>query len=192
MDDFWFPEVSLGRIVMVNNAKKETASKIRRLLGDKYFLLTLVWIPVTAFLVSGMYLRLLPLNIRLGSFFVAHWLGIAGTIFIAVFTPVFCILKRRSPKRYRTLLGVHVTGNLVSVTFIGIHFAQQVRRWPNIQLATGIALGAMLILQASTGVVGRFQIGGSLRRYWRFIHTALPLTFYLVIIIHVLHGLGFL
>ena len=177
---------------MVNDEKKESHTKIRQLLGDKYFLLTLAWIPITASLVSGMYLRLLPLNVRLGSFFAAHWLGITGTLFIFVFTPAFYILKRRAPKRYRTLLGAHVTGNLVSVTLIGIHFAQQVRRWPNIDLATGIALAAMVILQASTGIIGRFQIGGSLRKYWRFIHKALPLTFYLVIGIHVLHGLGFL
>ncbi|MDH5419374.1 MAG: hypothetical protein OEX06_03485, partial [Candidatus Bathyarchaeota archaeon] len=58
------------------------------------------------------------------------------------------------------------------------------------KLGTGVTLVAAVILLVSTGFFQRFLIGRRLRRYWRFIHVSVTMSFYLIILVHILHGLG--
>jgi hypothetical protein len=42
----------------------------------------------------------------------------------------------------------------------------------------------------STGFFQRFGLGRRLGRYWRFVHVSVTMSFYFIILVHVLHGLG--
>src|SRR4030042_2772496 len=93
----------------------------------------------------------------------------AGVLFIAVATPIYYLLKRSYPTHKRSLLGVHMFGNLISVMFVSIHFTQQISRpaiaYPS--LGTGIVLYPTMVLLVLAGFVLVF---GLPKKYgaWRF------------------------
>jgi hypothetical protein len=120
-----------------------------------------------------------------------HWIGWAGTLYIALATPVYPIVKRRQPHRMRKTLYLHVVGNLLAVLLVSVHFAHQVTRpessYPD--LGTGVVLYAAMVLLVATGMVLVSGVGKRLGKHVRFVHPALALTFYLVIVMHIIHGL---
>ncbi|MBN1683000.1 hypothetical protein JW865_05555 [Candidatus Bathyarchaeota archaeon] len=120
-----------------------------------------------------------------------HWLGWIGTLFIAITVPIYFFIKRKMPKKIRGMLKIHVFGNLLSVTMISIHFAHQVTRpASNYQeLGTGIVLYAAMILLVSSGFLQYFGLAKSKIKSMKFLHPAIALTFYLTIIMHILHGI---
>jgi hypothetical protein len=138
------------------------------------------------------YFRWFDFRFNIGPFLFNHWLGIVGTLFIAVYTPVFYVLKRRHPKGARTLLGIHSFGNLLAFMFVSVHFSHQLGRPPTAfpDLATGVPLYAAMILLTVTGLLQRFKVAGKRGRYWRFVHVSMAMSFYLIILVHVLHGFG--
>jgi hypothetical protein len=140
----------------------------------------------------GNYLRWWNLNFYVGPEYFHHWLVFIGAGYIALFTPVYSIIKRRFPEHFGTLLNIHVFGNLVAFLFISIHFTQQMGRPAQFAptLGTGLALYTIVAIMVITGFVQRFQLVGSFLRSWRFIHVSLSLSFYIVVIIHMLHNLG--
>ena len=158
------------------------------------FWIALLLILITVFVMFAVYFDLLQLHITIGPYFIHHWLSWTGTTFIAIFIPIYHWLKRRKPQSFKTLLGMHVFGNLTSFLFISIHFAQQISRpaqfYPD--LGTGIVLYASLLLLVSTGFLSRFPIVKSMGKSLRFVHLSVTVTFYLVILVHILHGLGFI
>jgi len=137
------------------------------------------------------YSRLISLRFEIAGESAHHLLSWAGVLFIAVFTPVYYFLKSSYPNRFRTLLGIHMFGNLISVTVISIHFTHQISRpataFPN--LGTGIVLYPTVLLLVLAGFVLAF---GFSKKYgtWKFFHSSLAVTFYMVIVVHLLHGLG--
>ncbi|HLE75702.1 MAG TPA: hypothetical protein VI864_06635 [Candidatus Bathyarchaeia archaeon] len=153
--------------------------------------LALSIVAVTVILMIAVYFRFLRLHIALSEFDIHHWLSWTGTLFIAFFTPAYYFLKRRYPQKFRTLLKAHVFGNLLSVMFVSIHLTQQISRPPQAypQLGTGIVLYAAMILLTLTGFFLRFQAARNLTRRLRFLHTSVAVSFYLIIVVHVLHGL---
>jgi len=146
----------------------------------------------TVYLSFSSYFRWLNFRFIIGPFSLHHWLSITGTIFIAVYTPAYYFLKRRSPRRMRTLLGIHCFGNLLAFMFISVHFSHHLGRPPQFypEPGTGVTLYVAVILLTATGFLQRFQIARKLGRYWRFIHISVTTSFYLIILVHVLHGLG--
>lgn len=146
---------------------------------------------VTVILMVAVYTRFLNLHIYVGPFYIHHWLSWTGTVFIAFFTPVYYLAKRRAPAKLKTLLKIHVFGNLIAVMFVSIHFTQQISRPPQAypDIGTGIVLYATMILLVLTGFFLRFQIAKKSRTALKFIHTSATVTFYLIILVHILHGL---
>lgn len=146
----------------------------------------------TAYLIPAAYYRWINFRFLIGTEPFHHWLSWSGTLFIAFFTPTYSILKRRYPKRIKTLLGIKVLGNLVAFMFISVHIAHQLGRPPQFypRLGTGVTLYVTLILLVSTGYCQRFHLGRRLLRYWRFIHVSVMMSFYIIILVHILHGLG--
>jgi len=140
----------------------------------------------------GNYLRWWDLNFYVGPEYFHHWLVFTGAGFIAIFTPIYSMMKRRSPKHFGALLNVHVFGNLIAFLFISIHFTQQMGRPAQFAptLGTGLALYTIVAVMVITGFVQRFRLVRSFPRSWRFIHVSLSLSFYIVVIIHMLHNLG--
>lgn len=166
-----------------------------RLLRDVTFWSVLLIVLVTLYLMVATYFRWINLHFTVdlfsASFFLHHWFSLIGTLFIAVFVPTYYVLKRRYAKRLKALLRFHVFGNLLAFLLVSIHFAQQIGRpiqfYPD--LGTGIVLYPTMIILVVTGFFQRFQIAKSLGKSWKFIHTGMTVTFYMTILIHVLHGL---
>lgn len=160
-------------------------------LKDPNFLSASLIIFVTVYLMFAGYFRWLNFRFIIGPFSFHHLLSITGTLFIAIYTPAYYFLKRRSPRRMRRLLGIHCFGNLLAFMFVSVHFSHHLGRPPQFfpDLGTGVTLYAAVILLAATGFLQRFRVIGKLR-YWRFVHISMTMSFYLIILVHVLHGLG--
>ncbi len=156
------------------------------------FYIALLLVLVIIVLSVGNYLRWWDLHFYVGPFYSHHWLSIIGASYVAIITPLFSIMKRRSPQRYGGLLNLHIFGNLIAFLFVSIHFTQQMGRPAQFAptLGTGLALYIILASMTITGFMYRFQLIGGLLKSLRFIHVSLSLSFYIVVIIHVLHNTG--
>jgi hypothetical protein len=161
---------------------------------DNSFLIAITLIIVSIILAFSAYFRWINFGLVYGPYRVNHWLGWLGVAYIGVVTPAYRVMKKRDPKRIRSLLNIHCLGNLVAFMFISIHFAHQLGRplqfYPN--LGTGIVLYAGVLLNVFTGFLQKFRILKEEYKTWRFIHLGVTLSFYLTIIIHILHGVGFI
>ena len=153
-------------------------------------IIALLIVGITLFLMVGVYFRIFKFHILYEEFYYHHWFTWIGTAYIAFATPLYYLLKRRYPNRFKTFLYIHVFGNLLAFMLISIHFTQEASR-SNIVLGTGIVLYAVIITLVSTGFLLRFS---SSKKFWgksiRYIHTAVTLSFYLIIIVHILHGVN--
>lgn len=140
----------------------------------------------------GNYFRWWNLHFYVGPLYFHHWLSFTGAGFIAIFTPIYSIVKRRSPVRFRTLFDIHVFGNLVAFLFISMHFTQHMGRPEEFapELGTGLALYVIVGIMVVTGFMQRFRLARRFLKSWRFTHVSLSLAFYIVVVIHVLHNLG--
>ncbi len=129
------------------------------------------------------------IEIRIGQYTLHHWFTITGTLWIALFTPIYYFIKRKYINRLKGILFTHVFSNLIALTLISIHFAHQIGRpaqfYPD--LGTGIVLYPTVILLVITGFLRRFNLFKG-RNYVFFLHKSLTVTFYFVIIVHMLHG----
>jgi len=130
-----------------------------------------------------------------GPFRANHWFVWIGTLYIAFAVPIIAILKKRLPSKFKTLFGVHVFGNLIAFLLVSLHFAAQIDRpltaYP--QLGTGLALYIIMIMLVATGFTHRYQLIPQIKSQTRkFVHVGLTFSFYIIIGIHILHGLGFL
>ncbi len=163
------------------------------LLRSKEFWAALSIVIVTVILMATILLDLFSIGFRLGPFRANHWLVWIGTLYIAIAVPTLAILKKRRPQKYLTLFRIHVFGNLFAFLLISLHFASQIGRpataYP--ELGTGLALYIVMILLVATGFNHRFQIIPQIKSTTRrFMHVALAFSFYIIIVVHILHGLG--
>lgn len=156
--------------------------------------------PVVALLIVGVVIavmvgigtRLIDIHFLVGPWLFHHWLSWAGALFVAVFTPVFYVLKRRGGNMRTTMLGVHVYGGLLAAGLVSMHFIQHVTRpaefYPD--LGTGIVLYAAMVLSVITGFLIRYRLLKGGMREWRALHVGAAVTFYLAIGMHIATGLG--
>ncbi|MFO8011547.1 MAG: hypothetical protein R6U89_12205 [Dehalococcoidia bacterium] len=162
------------------------------LLTSGQFWIALILLVITAVISVGNYQRWWDWYFDLGYFSFTHWLVLFGAGYIAASTPVYLYLKRYRKTNFRILLKVHVFGNLIAFSLISIHFTQQAGR-PS-QFAPVHSTGLILYIFAGamvmTGFLQRFGLFSRLRKPWRFIHTSLILSFYIVLIIHILQFYG--
>jgi len=137
------------------------------------------------------YLRMFNLNFSVGPFRLTHWFTWIGTLFIAIYTPIYHYAKQKYPTNYKPLLRIHVFGNLLSFMLITAHFAQQMSRSTLPDLGTGLVLYIVMPTLVLTGYLQRFRVLKSMKpQTSRFLHVALAFTFYITIVVHILHGLG--
>lgn len=161
-------------------------------LKDAYFWIAILIILTTIYFSIATYLRWVNLGFMVGNFRFNVWLSLTAVLFVAIYTPIYHNLKRRFPNRAKALLGIHVLGNLTAFMLISIHFAHQIGRsaafYPN--LGTGVVLYLVMLIMVSTGIIQRFQLAPIQGRRCRFLHLSLAVSFYLVIFVHILHGIG--
>lgn len=160
---------------------------------NKRFWIALSIILLTIFLTIADYLRWIHFSYFVGPFRAGHWFVWIGTLYIAFVVPIIALMKKYYPSKYGTLFTIHVFGNLLAFLLVSIHFAQQLSRpaafYP--QLGTGLALYAIMALLVATGFTHRFQLIPQIKSQTRkFVHVALTLSFYIVIVFHILHGLN--
>lgn len=122
-----------------------------------------------------------------------HWIGWIGTTIIAFITPIYPIVKRKYSHHLKKIMDVHVTTNLIGVFFVSIHFTHQVTRPPTAypDLGTGLVLYTAMILLTISGFMMISGIASRFFKQIRFFHPAYAITFYTVIIIHILQDLIF-
>jgi hypothetical protein len=164
----------------------------------KYLKRPSFWLSIAIFLASLYFslataFRWLDIRFRVGPYYVTHWLGWIGTLFVLVYTPLYYIVKRRRPHVLKYLIPIHMFGNMFSFMFISMHFFQQITRptafYPD--LGTGVALYVVMLILVLTGFLHRFQLlRSTVPHQNRFVHVSITLAFYVVIGIHVLQGVG--
>lgn len=159
------------------------------------FLLAVIIVALIIVLMGGEYFHVFGLYGLFEQFDYHHWLSAIGTTYIAVVTPIYYLVKRRYSNHYKTLVNIHMVGNLLAVLLISIHFALEIGRpldeFP--RLGTGVVLYAAVIALVGTGFLLRFrEAKKSGRKSIRFVHTAVTLTFYFIIFVHILHGLNYI
>ena len=154
----------------------------------------MVFLLLSAIFSALAYFQWYSLSFFVGSLFFVHWLGIAATLFIASLIPVYYFLKHKRPKVIKTLLKIHVFGNLVSFMLISIHFAQNTGRLSGyfLRLNFGFVLFLVLCIIVVTGMIERFGQKPKLERFTGPIHRYIVIVFYFVVIIHMLQGLSFI
>jgi hypothetical protein len=156
-------------------------------------IVSIIILVLTVFLMISYYGRIFSFAARVGPLRIIHYVAFAGTLYIAFGVVLFAYLKRKNPSNYKALVGIHGLGNLVAFLLISIHFAGQVGRpadfYPT--FGTGLALYITMITLVSTGMLLRFRFAQSFNPATnRFIHSGLAFAFYIVILVHILHGLG--
>jgi hypothetical protein len=167
---------------------------VNSLFRNVYFWFTVILLAFTDIFFVGILLGLFDFGFVVGPYRFNHWLGCLGFLFIGFHVPVFVTLKRRYKQKIRLFLAIHVMGNLIAYLLITIHFASQISRpvefYPD--LGTGLALYIFLIILVATGFLQRFNLLNKYRPNWRFLHRSLVVALFLIIIIHILHGLAIL
>ena len=166
------------------------------LLRKALVILASVIVTVTIVVVASIFLRVWRIPFFQVEVFgishsAVHWIGWIGTLYIAFATPVYPIVKRKYSHHLKKTLNIHVTGNLLGVLLVSIHFAHQVTRpayaYPD--LGTGIVLYATMILLSASGLVLVSSIGRKFFKQIHFLHSAYVITFYTVIVMHILQDL---
>jgi len=157
--------------------------------------LALFLVLVSLVLVVLIYVDWLNASFMVGSYRFHHWSVILGTFYIAVATPFFALLKRSKPESLKNLYRFHVFGNLLAIMLVSIHFAGQLSRplayYPD--LGSGIGLYVAMVVLVFTGFFLRFRLtGAGKRRLLRLVHVAAVVLFYFVIVLHALHGFGYI
>lgn len=148
---------------------------------------------LTVFLMIAYFNRWFSFAGRIGPFRIIHYVAFAGTLYIAFGVILFAVLSRRKSNHYKMLLRVHSFGNLFAFMMISLHFAGQIGRpvdfYPN--LGTGLALYIAMVSLVATGLLLRFRLSQSFSHTTnRFVHAGLAFSFYLIIGVHILHGLN--
>jgi hypothetical protein len=115
---------------------------------------------------------------------ITHLASYIGSFWIAIFTPIYFVFKRRSPRHLKSMLKIHVLGNLLAFALVTTHYAH--REINSVFLGTGITLYVALLSLVVTGIIQRFDVMKSSRNQVKFIHVSMTTAFYLILIIHVI------
>jgi hypothetical protein len=164
------------------------------ILRDVYFWLAIFLLSLADIFFIGTFLDWFDFGFVLGPYRFNHWLGWIGFVFILIHVPLFMTVKRRYVNKIKLFLGIHVVGNLLAYLLITIHFASQISRsaqfYPD--LGTGVTLYVFMATLVTTGFLQRFGLLNGMRKSWRFLHTSSVLALFVIIVIHILHGVELL
>jgi hypothetical protein len=155
------------------------------------FWASLLILLLTAIVSGWAFVNWFSLSFFVGDLFFVHWLSIVATIFIAILVPVYYVLKRKSPKHVKTMLRLHVFGNLLAFLLISVHFAQNTGRLVGFvsRLEDGFVLFLVLSIIVATGMIERYGAKLKFVQYIKFVHSYAVVVFYLVVVYHVLQSL---
>jgi hypothetical protein len=156
-----------------------------------YFASLIIFITITLGIL--IIVRVLRLHILIEQFYLHHWFTWIGTLYIASSVPIVYYLKRKFKEKRRLLMRVHAFGNLLAVLLITLHFSTQISRSPLPELGTGLfILYPVMLLLVATGFSMQFLRPGRVYTTLKYLHTGVTITFYFTIMVHILHGLGYI
>lgn len=132
------------------------------------------------------------LNIIIGDFTLAHWIGWTGGAVIGVFVPAYILLKRVFKIQTFTTLSFHVFSNLTAFGLVAVHFAYQLSRPAGFgpDWGTGLGLLTALFGIVLTGVIQRFGLAPRHYRKLRVAHIVLGISLVILLPLHVLKNTG--
>jgi hypothetical protein len=143
---------------------------------------------------TAIYLGRIKIVFQFYSIDFPHLLGIIGASFIAIFTPIFYILKRRTPKQYKQLINLHMFGNATAFLLSSMHVVFRLLRLP---LGIGFILFVFISLLVISGFVSKFNLLRPFRsvvkdlpHFNRAFHVSLISSFYILFSFHLLNVLG--
>ncbi|MBD3206938.1 hypothetical protein GF319_11440 [Candidatus Bathyarchaeota archaeon] len=155
-------------------------------------------IVLTIILSVAVFNRWINLRFQIGGFYFGHLLVWIGSLYFAVYNPIYYILKRRNPRLVKPLIKLHTYGNLLAFMMVSLHNAQQLGRpaqfYPD--LGTGISLYIIVVFLVITGFLYRYQLFPDHERLSRAphlnrrFHIALTFLMYLTLIVHILKNIG--
>lgn len=161
------------------------------LLRNKSFLLETIYIIIILIITILIFLDLIDTGFFLGPLRFSHWMGIIGAFFILIFVPLYYILKRRFPNRYKILMNIHISGFTTSFLLVSVHFAGQLNRPPQFypDLGAGLALYIIVTILVATGYLYRYRPIKLKSRVFpphfsRRLHAGLVGGLYIVLIVH--------
>lgn len=138
--------------------------------------------------VVGTYLGWWKLNIILGQFTLAHWIGWTGGVVITVFVPLYSLFKRVFKVHSATTVALHVFSNLIAFGLVAVHFAYQLSRPAGFGPDWGTGLGLLTVVSGIvlTGIIQRFGLAPRHYRKLRRTHIVLGISLVIVLPLHVL------
>ncbi len=150
---------------------------------------------LTAAVMAAILLDLVNFGFILGPYRFSHWMSWIGSLWVAVYVPIYHVLKQRM-SRIKVLIDVHCFGFLIAFLLISIHFAGQMSRPALPDLGEGIALYVVMLSLVTTGLVQRFGTASLVKRkhytprFNRALHISLITAFYIIIVVHAATGIG--
>jgi hypothetical protein len=140
------------------------------------------------------YFHIYPTEGLVGPLPFHHWASITGMSIIALFVPIYSILKRRQPKTRRSLYKIHPYINMAAFGLISVHFAHHLIEEINPVIDTGTGFLQYLVLTSlvATGIIRKFQFAPKQTKMWSFLHVSLTVSLYLIVSMHVLRALRLL
>ncbi len=115
---------------------------------------------------------------------VTHLASYIGGFWIAIFVPIYHVLKHRRPSHVKSMLKIHVFGNLTAFALITAHYVH--REDVTIFLGTGTALYIAVLSLIVTGILLRLNITKGTKKQIQFVHVSMTTAFYLILIIHII------
>ncbi len=162
---------------------QEKGEVVHSQLSLKLAILTLIVLTVALAILTDIEELNISKSFLTDSLTITHLASYVGAFWIAISTPIYYVLKRRSPGHYKSMLTLHVLSNLLAFALVTTHYVH--REAVSVFLGTGVTLYVALISLVLTGIILRFSI---MRSYWskvKFVHTSMTTAFYLILIIHV-------
>ena len=165
-----------------------------KLLHNATFWTSIILLILTDILFIGILFDFFNFGSVIGPYRLNHWIGWIGFGLFLVYVPIFVLSRRKFAGKFRLFLGLHVLINLTSYLLVTIHFASQISRpeefYPD--LGTGVVQYIFMIILVGTGFLQRFNLLSSYRKKWLFLHRSSILALTVILIFHILHGIGLL
>ena len=132
------------------------------------------------------------LNIIMGEFTLAHWIGWTGGGIIAVLVPAYSLAKRAFGIRSFAMMSAHVFTNLTAFGLVVVHFSYQLSRPAGFGPDWGTGLGLLIAVTGIviTGIVQRFGLAPGSYATLKKTHIVLALALLVVLPLHVMKNLG--
>ena len=163
---------------------KEKTKVVHRQLSLMIVVIALLALTVILALITDYEKSYITRFVIIDSLTITHLASYIGGFWIAIFTPIYFVLKRRRPLHFRAMLKIHVLSNLLAFALITAHLTH--REINSTFLGSGFALYIAVFSLIVTGIIQRFNFADGLRNQIRFVHLSMTTAFYLILIVHVI------